>query len=97
MPVGKFKWLAVVPPDGPEDIELVLEPNDNPAAKTFQEALFQQGIPFTSFAVNDIHNEVDRLKTLGVEFTMEPTQMGTVTIAVFNDTCGNLIQIAQPS
>ncbi|HXO18491.1 MAG TPA: VOC family protein [Thermoanaerobaculia bacterium] len=95
MPVGKFKWLTVVSPEGPDDVELLLEPNENPAAKTFQQALFQQGIPATAFAVDDIQAEHERLKKLGVVFKTEPTKMGPVTIAVFADTCGNLIQIYQ--
>jgi catechol 2,3-dioxygenase-like lactoylglutathione lyase family enzyme len=93
-PAGEFKWLTVVSPDAPSGVELLLEPNDNPAAKTFQEAIFKQGIAATSFGVDDVHKEYERLKKLGVTFTMEPTQMGPVTIAVFDDTCGNLIQIA---
>lgn len=95
IPVGEFKWLTVVSPEGPDDIELLLEPNDNPAAKTFQKAMFDQGIPFTSFAVSDIQKEYERMKELGVEFVMAPKQMGPVTVAMFNDTCGNLIQIGQ--
>ncbi len=95
LPAGKFKWLTVISPDGPDDIELLLEPNDNPAARTYQKALFEQGIPFTSFAVDDMKKEYERLQKLGVAFTTEPTKMGPVTVAVFNDTCGNLIQIAQ--
>lgn len=95
VPLGKFKWLTVVSPDGPDDIELLLEPNENPAASTFQAAIFKQGIPLTAFAVDDIQHEFDRLKKLGVAFKTEPTKMGPVTIAVFNDTCGNLIQIYQ--
>lgn len=95
IPLGKFKWLTVVSPEGPDDIELLLEPNDNPAASTFQAALFKQGIPLTAFAVDDIQHEFDRLKKLGVVFKTEPTKMGPTTIAVFNDTCGNLIQIYQ--
>ena len=71
----------------------MLEPNENPAASTFQKAIFEQGIPYTSFAADDIHGEHQRLKSLGVTFTMEPTDMGPVTVAVFDDTCGNLIQI----
>jgi len=94
-PVGEFNWLTVGNPDGPDGIELLLEPNDNPAAKIFQKAIYEQGIPITSFAVDDIHNEFERLKKLGVKFTMEPTLQGPVTVAVFDDTCGNLIQIAQ--
>ena len=95
IPAGKFKWLTVVSPEGPEDIELVLEPNDNAAAKTFQKAIFEQGIPLTAFAVEDIHQEYERMKKLGVVFSMEPTKMGPVTVAVFDDTCGNFIQIYQ--
>ena len=94
-PVGEFKWLTVVSPENPEGVELLLEPNDNPAADQFQQALFAQGIPATSFAVADIHQEYQRLKDMGVEWTQEPTPQGPVTVAVFADTCGNLIQIAQ--
>lgn len=96
IPVGEYKWLTVVSPEGPDDLELVLEPNANPAAKVFQKALFEQGIPLTAFEVSDIQAEFSRLKGLGVTFTMEPTKAGPVTIAVFSDTCGNLIQIYQP-
>ena len=95
MPVGKFKWLTVVSPEGPDDIELVLEPNDNPAARTFQRAIFEQGIPLTAFAVEDIQKEYERMKALGVVFSKAPTKTGPVTIAVFADTCGNLIQLYQ--
>jgi catechol 2,3-dioxygenase-like lactoylglutathione lyase family enzyme len=95
IPLGEFKWLTVVSPDGPDEIELLLEPNNNPAARTFQEAIFKQGIPATAFAAEDIQKEYQRLKKLGVMFTQEPTQMGPVTQAVFDDTCGNLIQIYQ--
>jgi catechol 2,3-dioxygenase-like lactoylglutathione lyase family enzyme len=95
IPVGKFRWLTVVSPEGPDDIELVLEPNENPAAQTYQKALFEAGIPFTAFAVDDIQKEFERLQQLGVVFKSEPTKMGEVTIAVFEDTCGNLIQIYQ--
>lgn len=95
IPVGKFKWLTVVSPEGPGDVELVLEPNNNPAAKTFQEAIFKQGIPLTAFAVDDVRHEYDRLTHLGVTFKTAPTQMGPTTVAVFEDTCGNLIQIYQ--
>jgi catechol 2,3-dioxygenase-like lactoylglutathione lyase family enzyme len=96
VPVGEFKWLTVVSPEEPNGVELLLEPNDNPAAKTFQKAIFEQGIPATSFAVADVQKEYERLKKLGVAFTTEPTDTGPVTIAVLNDTCGNLIQIAAP-
>ena len=95
IPIGEYRWLTVVSPDGPADIELVLEPNENPAAKTFQSALFDQGIPLTAFEVTDIHAEYQRLKSLGVVFRSEPTRMGPTTIATFEDTCGNLIQIYQ--
>jgi catechol 2,3-dioxygenase-like lactoylglutathione lyase family enzyme len=95
MPAGKFKWLTVVSPEGPDDIELLLEPNDNPAARTFQDAIFKQGIPLTAFAVEDIRREFERMTRLGVVFRTEPTKAGPVTVAVFEDTCGNLIQLYQ--
>lgn len=95
IPVGEYKWLTVRSPEG-GDTELSLEPNANPAAKTYQEALMAQGIPITAFHTDDIQAEVRRLKAAGVKFTMEPTAMGPVTIAVLADTCGNLIQIYQP-
>jgi catechol 2,3-dioxygenase-like lactoylglutathione lyase family enzyme len=95
VPLGEFKWLTVISPEGPKDVELLLEPNGNPAAKTFQQAMHEQGIPLTAFAVDDIQKEFDRMKTLGVKFRMGPTQAGPVTIAVFDDTCGNLIQMYQ--
>ena len=97
IPVGEYRWLTVVSPDGPDDLELALEPNANPAGKTFQEAIFNQGIPITAFEADDIHKEFKRLKSLGVMFTMEPTQTGPVTIAICSDTCGNLIQLYQPT
>lgn len=95
LPAGEFKWLTVVSPQGPDDIELLLEPNSNPAAKTYQKAMFEQGIPLTAFAVDDIHYEYERLKKLNVVFHTEPTRIGEATIAVFDDTCGNLIQLYQ--
>ncbi len=94
-PVGEFKWLTVVSPEEPDGTELLLEPNDNPAAKTYQKAIFEQGTPATAFAVEGIQAEYERMKKLGVVFTMEPTQAGPVTQAVFDDTCGNLIQLYQ--
>jgi glyoxylase I family protein len=97
IPVGEYKWLTVVSPEGPDDLELVLEPNANPAGKAFQDAMFAQGIPIAAFEVDDIGAEYARLKGHGVAFTREPTPMGPVTIAVFADSCGNLIQIYQPS
>jgi catechol 2,3-dioxygenase-like lactoylglutathione lyase family enzyme len=93
--VGEFKWLTVISPEGPDDIELALEPNENPAAKTFQKALFEQRIPFTAFFVDDIQKEFERMKKLGVVFSKEPTKMEWGTFAVLDDTCGNLIQIQQ--
>jgi catechol 2,3-dioxygenase-like lactoylglutathione lyase family enzyme len=95
IPAGQFRWLTVVSPDGPADIELLLEPNDNPAAKVYQKALFDRGIPLTAFAVEDIQGEYQRLKKLGVAFHSEPAAMGPTTVAVFDDTCGNLIQLYQ--
>jgi glyoxylase I family protein len=95
IPMGEFRWLSVVSPEAPDAAELVLEPNANPAAKAFQEAIFKQGIPITGFEVDDIQAEAKRLKKAGVKFTMNPTEMGPVTIAIFADTCGNLIQIYQ--
>jgi catechol 2,3-dioxygenase-like lactoylglutathione lyase family enzyme len=97
IPVGAYKWLTVVSPEGPEDIELSLEPNANPAAKTFQDAMSAQSIPLAAFEVAGIEREYERLKALGVMFTCEPARMGPVTIAVFSDTCGNLIQLYQPA
>jgi predicted enzyme related to lactoylglutathione lyase len=93
---GPYRWLTVTSPQGHPDVELVLEPNANPVGLTFQEGLFKQGIAATAFEVDDIDAEYRRLKALGVVFTMEPTKMGTVSVALFADTCGNLIQIYQP-
>ena len=95
VPVGEFKWLTVVSPDDPDGTELLLEPNENPVAQEYQKGLFDQGIPAASFSVTDIRAEYEKLKSLGVTFTMEPTELPNVTIAVFDDTCGNLIQIMQ--
>ncbi|MBZ5710034.1 VOC family protein [Nannocystis pusilla] len=97
LPVGVYRWITVVSAEGPDDLELVLEPNANPAAQTYQKALFDQGIPLTAFEVDDLAAEVRRLKGLGVAFTQEPTPVGAVSIAVFSDTCGNLIQLYQPT
>jgi catechol 2,3-dioxygenase-like lactoylglutathione lyase family enzyme len=93
VPLGEHRWLTVVSPDDPDGCELVLEPDAHPAAKPWKEALVNDGIPYTSFAVENVHAEVERLRALGVRFTQEPLQMGTVTTAVLDDTCGNLIQI----
>jgi catechol 2,3-dioxygenase-like lactoylglutathione lyase family enzyme len=95
IPLGDAQWLTVTSPDQPEGPELLLEPDGHPAAKPFKEALVNDGIPFTSFAVDDVKAEFERLRSMGVEFTQEPLEMGPVTTAVFDDTCGNLIQIAQ--
>jgi predicted enzyme related to lactoylglutathione lyase len=93
---GGARWITVVSPQEPDGTELLLEPNaDYPAMKALKESLVKDGIPFTAFEVDDIQKEYERLKKLGVEFTMEPTNMGMSTIAVFDDTCGNLIQIYQ--
>lgn len=94
MPMGKDRWLTVVSPEGPAGIQLLLEPNSFPPAQTFQKALFEAGIPAASFAAEDVQKEYERMKSLGVAFRKEPTKMGPATIAVLEDTCGNLIQIA---
>jgi catechol 2,3-dioxygenase-like lactoylglutathione lyase family enzyme len=96
IPLGDAKWLTVVSPDAPDGVELLLEPDGHPAARPFKAALVEDGIPFTSFAVDDVAAEFERLAGLGVTFTQPPTPMGPVTTAVFDDTCGNLIQIAGP-
>jgi len=93
-PVGEFKWLTVVSPEDPDGVELVLEPSDHPAVKPFKDAIVADGIPYTSFAVADVQAEYERLSARGVKFVQQPTSMGPVTTAVFDDTCGNLIQIA---
>jgi len=95
-PVGEYRWITVTSPEGPDDVQLALEPNANPAAKTFQEAMFAQGIPLAAFEVRDIAAEFERLKKRGVAFTMEPSSAGPVKIAIFSDGCGNLIQLYQP-
>jgi predicted enzyme related to lactoylglutathione lyase len=97
LPAGEFRWLTVVSPEEPDGVQLVLEPNANAAAATFQNALFESGIPLTMFAVDDIKKEFQRLKASGVVFKMEPTIMGNATIAQFEDTCGNIIGIYQES
>ena len=94
IPLGEARWLTVVSPDDPDGTELVLEPSSHPAVAPFKEALVADGIPFTSFAVDDVQEEFERLRGLGVRFIQEPVEMGPVTTAVFDDTCGNLLQIA---
>lgn len=96
VPAGQYRWITVVSPEGPDDLELVLEPNANPAGRTYQEALLAQGIPVTAFEVTDLAAEFERLTALGVAFTQRPTDAGPVRIAVLADTCGNLIQLYQP-
>ena len=94
VPAGEARWLTVVSPEDPDGTELLLEPDGHPAAGPFKRALVDDGIPYTSFAVDDVQRELERLRALGVRFTREPMTMGEVTIAVLDDTCGNLIQIA---
>jgi glyoxylase I family protein len=96
IPAGEFRWITVASPEG-GDAELSLEPNANPAAKAYQESLFEQGIPITAFEVDDMDSEFQKLSALGVVFTTNPTDAGPVTLATFADTCGNLIQIYQPT
>jgi len=97
IPVGEYRWITVTSPEGPDDLELALEPNANPAGKRFQEAMFSQGIPLAAFEVADIASEFARLTAQGVAFTRPPSPAGPVTLAVFADTCGNLIQLYQPA
>ena len=95
IPMGQFRWLTVVSPGDANGVELLLEPDQHPAAKPFKRALVEDGIPFTSFGVEDVQAAYDRLLKAGVHFTQPPVAMGPVTTAVLDDTCGNLIQIAQ--
>ncbi|PQZ91153.1 bleomycin resistance protein [Arthrobacter sp. MYb227] len=95
VPIGEFAWLTVVSPEALDGVELVFEPANHPAVAPFRDALVADGIPFTSFAVKDLDAEYERLVGLGVEFTQPPTVMGPVKTAVLDDTCGNLIQLAQ--
>lgn len=95
VPAGEFRWLTLVSPDDQGGTELLLEPNQHPAAKEYQKKIFAEGIPATMFGVTDIYKEYEQLIEKGVKFTMEPTKMGNVTLAIFDDTCGNLIQIMQ--
>ena len=95
LPMGEARWLTVVSPEGSGDVQLVLEPIGFPPAKTYQKALFEAGIPLTSFRVDDCQREYERLTELGVAFRTKPTQAGPVTQAVFEDTCGNLIGLHQ--
>lgn len=95
IPLGQHRWLTLTSPGDPDGVELLLEPDEHPAARPFKAALKADGIPYTSFGVDDVHAEHARLSAAGVHFTQPPTPLGPVTTAVFDDTCGNLIQIAQ--
>ena len=95
IPMGQFRWLTVVSPGDANGVELLLEPDQHPAVGPFKRALVEDGIPVTSFGVDDVQAEFDRLRSAGVHFTQPPGAMGPVTTAVLDDTCGNLIQIAQ--
>jgi catechol 2,3-dioxygenase-like lactoylglutathione lyase family enzyme len=95
IPLGEASWLTVVSPEQPGGTELLLEPSDHPAVRPYKNALVEDGIPAASFAVDDVQGEFDRLRSKGVRFTQEPTDMGGVTTAVFDDTCGNLIQMVR--
>jgi catechol 2,3-dioxygenase-like lactoylglutathione lyase family enzyme len=94
IPLGEHRWLTVVSPEAPDGVELALEPDEHHGARAFKDTLVADGIPYTSFAVDDVHKEHERLTALGVRFTQEPTLMGSMTTAVLDDTCGNLIMIA---
>ena len=97
IPMGEFRWLTVASPEGIEGVELVLEPMGFAPARTYQRALFKAGIPFTAFLTSDIHGEYRRLRERGVKFRGEPTEMGPITAVLFEDTCGNLINLVQPA
>jgi len=95
VPLGEDRWLTVVSPEDPDGVQLLLEPSSHPAVGPFKEKLVADGIPFTTFAVESIEEEYKRLQALGVEFLQPPQEMGGVTVAIFDDTCGNLIALAQ--
>ena len=97
VPLGEHRWLTVVSPEAPDGVELLLEPNEHPAAKAYTRALVADGIPSTSFTCDDVETEHQRLTGLGVTFTQPPVPMGPVVTAVFDDTCGNLVQIVSES
>jgi catechol 2,3-dioxygenase-like lactoylglutathione lyase family enzyme len=94
VPLGEHRWLTVVSPEHPDGVELVLEPDDHPAARAYMQALVADGIPITSFAVADVQAAYEELRSRGVRFLQPPTPMGPVTTAVLDDTCGNLVQLA---
>ena len=94
-PVGEYRWIALVSPENQEGTELLLEPNNHPASREYQEKIYSEGIPATMFGVADVHSEFERLKEKGVRFSMEPTPAGDMIIAVLDDTCGNLIQLIE--
>jgi catechol 2,3-dioxygenase-like lactoylglutathione lyase family enzyme len=93
VPLGEHRWITVVSPADPDGVELVLEPDSHPAVRPFKQALVADGIPYTAFAVDDVHAETARLQAAGVTFTQQPLTMGPATTAVLDDTCGNLIQL----
>jgi catechol 2,3-dioxygenase-like lactoylglutathione lyase family enzyme len=95
IPVGEHRWLTVVSPESPDGVELLLEPSAHPAVKPFRDAIVKDGLPYASFGVDNLESEYERLRARGVKFTQAPTDLGTVKMAVFEDTCGNLIQIVQ--
>lgn len=95
VPAGKYRWLTVVSPEGPDDLELLLEPDEHLASKAYQSALYESGIPLTWLFTSDFQSDYQRLTGLGVQFKMAPTNMGPVTVGIFDDTCGNLIQLVQ--
>ncbi len=95
IPLGEYAWITVVSEEAPEGPELLLEPAGHPAVLPYRKALVEDGIPFTSFAVDNVEAEYERLVAMGVRFVQPPTDMGTVVTAVFDDTCGNLIQIME--
>ena len=97
IPMGQFRWLTVTSPEGAAGVELVLEPMAFPPARTYQKALFEAGIPATAFMTTDIASEYQKLKSLGVKFRGEPASAGPVTVVLFEDTCGNLINLVQPA
>jgi len=96
MPIGEYRWLTVTSPDGPEGVELVLEPMGFAPARDYQKALYEAGIPLTAFLSDDINGEYEKLKSRGVNFRSEPQAMGAIISVLFEDTCGNLINLVQP-